>query len=166
MKKNLILYILLLFLVVANGFFLVNYLGRPEAREANRGPGDFLSKELRFDADQMQQFKKLSDAHNKEVKGLLQELKNLKHELFKRSHNESNDMIVINAIATRIGEHEKQKDLLSFKYFKNIRALCNAEQKKQFEKLIEKALIGGDRDIEGEKGNHPPPPPPSTGERR
>jgi len=160
MKKNLILYILLAFLILANGFFLVNYLGRPEAHQGNKGPGDFLSKALNFDTAQMQEFKKLNKKHHKNIDDLLKELQELKHELFIRTYQDIEDTIVIDSIASRIGENEKQKDLLSFRYFKNIRALCNAEQKKQFEKLIDKALTGGDRNIKGEKGNHPPPPSP------
>ncbi|WP_452218829.1 Spy/CpxP family protein refolding chaperone [Lacinutrix undariae] len=168
MKKNLILYILLVFLILANGFFLVNYLGRPEAHQGNKGPGDFLSKELNFDAAQMQEFKKLNKNHHKNIEDLLKELQELKHELFIRSYQDIEDAIIIDSIASRIGENEKQKDLLSFKYFKSIRALCNDTQKKEFKNLIEKSLKGGERvgapDHErrgrDENENPPPPPPP------
>ena len=63
MKKNLILYILLVFLVVVNGFFLYNYLTPTVSetndlgkRKGNGSPAAFIVKALEFDEEQMKQF--------------------------------------------------------------------------------------------------------------
>ena len=65
MKKNTILYILLAFLIIANGFFLVNYLGRSRKPDGQKGPGDFIVKELNFDASQMERFHLLNEEPKK-----------------------------------------------------------------------------------------------------
>ncbi|MBT3587140.1 MAG: hypothetical protein HN507_00670, partial [Flavobacteriaceae bacterium] len=59
MTKNTILYVLLTFLIIANGFFLYDYLGKPDRNGPRNNPEQFIVKELNFNTNQMQEFKGL-----------------------------------------------------------------------------------------------------------
>ncbi|MGJ8593421.1 MAG: Spy/CpxP family protein refolding chaperone [Aquaticitalea sp.] len=152
MKKNTILYILLAFLIVANGFFLVNYLGRPQADD-RKGPGDFIVKELKFNESQMKEFQKISDKHHNKMKVIFDNERHLKDELFSKISESSVDETVIDSIVALIGDNGKSKDKTTFYFFKEIESISNEEQKEKLDKLIHGALRG-----EGKPDGPPPPP--------
>tara|TARA_R110000868_G_scaffold50170_2_gene160594 strand:+ start:140 stop:649 length:510 start_codon:yes stop_codon:yes gene_type:complete len=168
MKKNLTLYILLAFLIVANGFFLIHYLGNPERRaQSDRGenPDNFIVQELKFNDSQKEQFIVLSDAHRKEMQSISEELRNLKDGLFSKISDESVNERYVDSITSLIGEKEKAIDIATFNHFKSIRKLCNEKQKEKFNRIIKDAIHRGGQQGSPPQGgpenrNAPPPPPP------
>ena len=62
MKKNGALYVLLAFLIIANGFFLFLFLSKPSKNGGN--PENFIAKELKFDEQQLEKFRELNEIHN------------------------------------------------------------------------------------------------------
>ncbi|WP_117881308.1 hypothetical protein [Aureibaculum luteum] len=152
MKKNLLLYILLAFLIVVNGFFLFNYLGRPGAK-GPKGPDDFIVKQLKFDQSQMDQFKTISNAHRKKMNTISDDIKKQKDVLFSKISKDSLNKQEIDSVTTIIG---MKQYLLETEVFYNLRAiheLCNDEQKKRFNDIIKNARHGGSNP------NQMPPPP-------
>ena len=141
MKKNLLLYILLAFLIVVNGLFLYNYLGRPDGKEpkARKEPGAFIAKELNFDASQMQQFRMLGKEHHKKMRTISDDIKILKDAMFNKISDASIDAQEIDSVTTLIGMKEKAKEAEVFYHFRAIQAICNDEQKKRFNTLIDDA---------------------------
>lgn len=165
MKKNLPLYILLAFLIIVNGFFLYNYLGKGEKEEANKPErlGIFLAKELGFDDIQQEQFRVLWKPHHQRMQSLSEDIKGLKDELFKSLSDESLKNVNIDSIAILIGEKEAAKDLEILDHFKQVQELCNKEQKEKFSKIIEDAMrrAGENRGLPPGRqpdGNRPPHP--------
>lgn len=153
MKKNTILYILLAFLIVVNGFFLVNYLGRPTKPDGQKGPGDFIVKELKFDESQMEEFQKINNKHRAKMSAIFENERQLKDELFSKISESSIDGTVIDSIVTLIGNNGKLRDKTTFYFFKEIESISNKEQKEKLGKLIREALRG-----EGKPDGPPPPP--------
>lgn len=176
MKKKFPLYILLIFLIVVNAFFLYNYLGSGEQvqqTEERKPPVAFLAKELGFDDAQKKQFRALAREHRKKTRGIIDETRELKDELFLGLSDASLGTINTDSIATLIGDNEKRKELLTFEHFTEVQKLCNTEQKEKFSRIIKDALrrVGGQRPPreqrpkgerpnrpDGPKGNKPPPP--------
>lgn len=166
MKKNLPLYILLIFLIVVNAFFLYNYLGSEETGQEpkeRKPPGVFLVKELGFNDAQKEQFRALSREHRQKTREILDEIRELKDELFIGLSDASLGTVNTDSIATLIGEKEKKKELLTFEHFSEVQKLCNAEQKEKFSKIIKDALrrVGGDQGPprgQGPKGDRPQRP--------
>jgi len=163
MKKNLLLYILLAFLLVVNGFFLFNHLAKPD-RKGPRGPGDFMVKELQFNEDQLHSFNELNGEHHRKMRLLSNDLRKLKDELFSKISVTSIDVNVIDSLTTLIGKKEKEKETEIFNHFRNIQDICTKKQKEKFKMIIKDALHRG-----GDKGQRPPgsgrpnerrPPPP------
>ncbi|MBC3757645.1 hypothetical protein H7U19_04475 [Hyunsoonleella sp. SJ7] len=176
MKKNLPLYILLLFLIVVNGFFLYNYLGSGEnvkEQKERRPPGSFLMNELGFDESQKEALRDLTQKHRRKMRGISDEIRELKDVFFSGLSDET---ISINrdSVASLIGDLESKKDLQTYDHFSQIQELCNEDQKAKFSKIIKDALHKGamrqgpprDRRPDGDRpprpehrdGNRPPPP--------
>jgi Spy/CpxP family protein refolding chaperone len=138
MKKNTLLYILVLFLVVINGFFLFKIFG--DSRPPDRNPGQFIAKELNFDEAQMQDFRDINMEHNEAIREISREVRQLKDALF----NQLSEAVVneekVNDLTRRIGEKARQKDLKTFYHFKAVQEICTEEQRKRFISIIKDAL--------------------------
>ncbi|WCO00653.1 Spy/CpxP family protein refolding chaperone [Psychroserpens ponticola] len=165
MKKNKLLYILLVFLVVVNGFFLFNYLGKPNFKRPSGKQDGFIARELNFDEIQKQKFEALKAAHFKRIEVVLDEERKLKDDLFDRISNETINTFQIDSITNQIGKLAKLKDLETFNHFRDIQNICNESQKNQFEQILRHALHGkgkngqGPPSNRGREGDMPPPPP-------
>ncbi|WP_046758027.1 Spy/CpxP family protein refolding chaperone [Kordia jejudonensis] len=138
MKKNTLLYILIAFLVVMNGFFMVKIFG--DKRPPRPNPGNFIAKELQFSETQMQEFELLNDAHHEAMRVLSEDIKMLKDELFAEISKPTLDEEKVNNLTKRIGEKTRQKDLKTFYHFREVQKICTAEQSKQFNTIVQKAL--------------------------
>ena len=154
MKKNLILYILLVFLILVNSLFLFNYMGNGNSKEqkGTRNPGSFIVKELGFNNAQLENFREKSKGHHQTMLGLSDDIRNLKDDLFDRLSDASLAQGKVDSIASLIGEREKEIEVETFYHFKMIEAICNDTQKEKFKKIIKDALRRG-----GERGQRPPP---------
>ena len=138
MKKNTLLYILIAFLVVMNGFFMVKIFGDKPPKRPN--PGNFIAKELQFDDAQLKKFSVMNDAHHEEMMLLSREIKELKDELFAYISETTIDTAKVNNITKRIGTLEQQKDSATFYHFKEVQKICTPEQREEFNILVQKAL--------------------------
>ncbi len=169
MKKNKILYILLIFLVGINAFFLFNYLGgskhvENKTKPERGGPVGFIVRELGFSEDQMFELDMISRDHHHEMRRIRDDIKGLKDVLFNEISNERSNEVVIDSITTLIGQKIKERDIETFYHFKEVRALCTDEQKEKFKKIINDALHREGRNIQrsqfgGANERHRPPPP-------
>ncbi|XMO86869.1 Spy/CpxP family protein refolding chaperone [Algibacter sp. AS12] len=172
MSKKLPLYILLVFLIVVNGFFLYNYLGagpNNNTKEPMR-PKMFLTKELGFNPAQKARFDVLDKKHHKRMQNISSEIRVLKDDMFNGFSDASFDESKIIALTKLIGEKEAAKDLEVFRYFSKIKEICTAEQQETFNNILKDALRRGDRAQgpperrpgerreDGPNGHRPPPP--------
>ena len=129
MKTNKILYTLLFVLIIMNGFFLFNYLGKPN----HKGPkeaSNFIAKELKFNNTQLEQFNKLENEHHKNMRIFGDATKEIKDELFKTITAPSLNEAIIDSLVLLISEKEKLKEKELFNNLRHIYELCNAQQKK------------------------------------
>ena len=162
MKNNLILYILLVFLVIVNGFFLYNYLS-PTILKSNdnskgdRSPSSFIVKALGFDEQQMKQFEEVDVRHHKNMIKSAETLKVVKDQLAKQIIKENVLDAEVDSILDILVEKEKAHEKLMFNHLRAIRNICTNEQKQRFEQIIQDALRGGSN---GKRlGDSGPPPP-------
>ena len=172
MKKNIVLYVLLVFLIIVNVFFLFNYMGNGNDERPNerQGRGHFITKELGFTDVQLVQFRDLSEEHHEHMMQLSDDIKELKDELFEGLTDTSINEVAIDSITTLLGEKLKAKELEVFYHFKKLQAICNTQQKEKFQSILTDALRQGDRGnrpppSNGEEGHRPPPPNGEEGRR-
>jgi hypothetical protein len=154
MKKNTVLYILLLALIILNGFFLYNYLGRPGNNKPNEPQKnkDFIVKELGFNAIQLEEFNEKSKGHHEIIMRLSDNIRDLKDSLFGMLSQDSINETAIDSISSLICKKETEKEKEIFNHFRMIRDIANDKQKEKFESILMDALRQGD------SGNRPPPP--------
>jgi protein CpxP len=155
MKKNLVLYVLLVFLIAVNSFFLFNYIGKNSnnGQKGTKGPGNFIVKELGFNEAQTEQFREKSQGHHEAMMNMSDDIKGLKDELFGNLSNDSVKDSTIDSITSLIGEKQKVKEVEAFYHFKMIREICNDKQKEKFKNIIKDGLHRG-----GLGGQMLPPP--------
>ena len=144
MKKNIILYVLIVFLVIANIFFLVNHLGHSKGKKGG-SPGDFVATELKFDAIQMEKFNVINDRHEVEIKAIANDIKKLKGSLFAKISEENTSKETIDSITGLIGKYVKERDTKTYYHFREIQEICNKEQKERFNTIVKQALHRKDR---------------------
>ncbi|MGK0252634.1 MAG: protein CpxP [Mariniflexile sp.] len=179
MNKNSLLYILLVFLIIVNGFFLYNYLGSATSKnDVNKkgkgGPAEFIVKALKFDNEQMAKFEKINKGHHEAMVKSRDETKVLKDKLGRLIIEENISDAEVDSILVLLAEKEKAHEKMMFYNLRAIQAICTDEQKQHFEKIIKDALFhGGNRQPqegppshEMQRGGPPrdvhdgPPPPP------
>jgi len=112
--------------------------GPPFAHDRPHGPGMFLMRELSFDDKQKQEFEKLRDAHREKARTIQDSLHALKEQLF--NGIPGGDMAQANAVADKIASFQKQLEIVTYEHFKQVRELCNDEQKQKFDKIIGRVL--------------------------
>ena len=145
MKKNLPLYILLIFLIIVNGFFLFNYLGRPNFEKDNpsKDPASFLTAQLGFSELQIKEIELINKKQHQNMMAINNDVRRLKDELFSKLSSETINDQVVDSITTLIGLKQKEMDKMAFYHFRSIQEVCNDTQKEKFKKIIKDALHRG-----------------------
>ncbi|MFD0837001.1 Spy/CpxP family protein refolding chaperone [Mariniflexile aquimaris] len=168
MKKNLPLYILLVFLIVVNGFFLYNYLS-PTTSKSNEsvkgsgsgGPMEFIVKALKFDDEQMKQFEKINNGHHERMIKSSEETRFFKDQLGRLIIKDNVSEAEVDSVLNLMGEKEMAHEKLMFNHLRAIRNICTEPQKQRFEQIIRDALRGGPG---GKRQGGGGPPPDTMGE--
>lgn len=138
MKKNTLLYILVAFLIVMNGYFMYEIFVDKKPKGPN--PGKFIAKELQFDEAQMEQFSVLNDRHHEDMMRIMRDVRRLKDELFDYISEPTYNEERVEDITRRIGEKMRLRDERTFYHFKEVQKICNDEQRIRFNTLIKEAL--------------------------
>lgn len=170
MKKNTILYILLFFLIIVNGFFLYNYLGNGDVVKEGRreNPMNFIVKQLNFDDAQMELMEALNKKHHNRMMHINERTRNLKDALFSKISDDAVAGKYVDSITRLIGQKEAELDREAFGHFRKIEEICTDKQKEKFKSIIEEAIGKGERKRNGppqEKGEGRRSPPPNDGGR-
>lgn len=138
MKKNTLLYILVVFLLVMNGYFMYEIFVDKSPKGPN--PGKFIAKELQFDEAQMEKFSVMNDRHHEEMMRIMHDVKRLKDELFDYISQETYSEEKVAELTRRIGDQTRLRDEKTFYHFKAVQEICNDEQRERFNTLIKDAL--------------------------
>jgi Spy/CpxP family protein refolding chaperone len=124
-------------------------------RENGEGPSGFIIRELKLDERQQQDFARLRDEHRNAINEEEREDHRLHDLYFAALKSDTVDANKTDSIATLIGEQRKKMASATFDHFQRLRALCNADQKKLFDKVIDEIA----RRIAGPPPGEGPPPP-------
>ena len=178
--NNPLLSVLILLLLTANIVTLtllwINKGGKKENHPPPPAGGgqafEFITHELGMDSTQRMEYAKLRDQHQAGQAPLQDSIRKRKDELFALLQQPNIPDSTIAVYTKRAAEAEQQLDLLTFKHFQKLRALCNAEQQKKFDTIIQDVLRrmgparrqgppppGGPGRGEGPERDMPPPPP-------
>jgi len=140
MKKTVLLYILLAFLILMNAFLLFSRFHKSEKRGSKGSKKDFIVKKLNFNEDQKETYANFFDAHKIVMQDLDSELRELKDSFFNKIATSNFPAKKLDSLATLISLKEKDKDLELFSHFKHVYDICDESQKKDFQEIIKKSL--------------------------
>ena len=129
-------------------------------KDPKSGVVDFLVKELGFDSLQKQKLIALRDEHQQKVMALRKMNREAKDAFFDLLQKSDLPDSAIENGAKNAAHFDQELDVLTFRHFRDIRNLCNEEQKKKFENIIRQVL----RMIGPPQGGRPQDPPPPRGE--
>jgi protein CpxP len=144
--RNKFLILIITVLVISN-LALAGYLifGRSYKHKPPRSGRDafseYMKKELNFSEEQAEKFKQLTSEHFEKMRPILQDIRQAKDSFFSlmRLPEMPSDSLLM-ASAEKIAAKQKYQELQSFRHFRQVRALCNDEQKLKFDTLIKKMI--------------------------
>jgi len=163
--KNKLLTWLVFVLLLANAATITMFwLNRkPKQPAIQRGtPQEFLVKELKLDAKQQEQLEALVKEHRQAAEQLRGKTKEAKEQLFDLLKQPAASDSTKQAAAKAVSVITEELDLLTLNHFQKVRAICNAEQQKIFDEIINDVvrMMGQPRPPMEGPGNHPQGPPP------
>ena len=157
MKKNTLLYVLLVVLIAANGYFLYHQFGGKgkrghDSERMRQGPVHFIADRLEFSDAQKQQLEEMNVTHKEKIKSISSEIRQLKDELFNNVSQEIVEQKRIDSILDEISIRERAKDTEVYFHLRGIRGICDDAQKEKFERIMKDVVHK-----RGERGRKGPP---------
>ena len=101
---------------------------------------EFINHELKLDSNQQESYRKLRDEHQGRQQTIQDSLKNLKDAFFALLQQPEAADSAIEAGAKKITVLEERMELLTFRHFQKLRTICNADQQKKFDTIIQDVL--------------------------
>lgn len=126
----------------------------PPRHAEGGGPAKMIIEELKLNTDQINQFEKLKESHRASVRELNDKGREIRHAYFELLKNDEVDQKQVDELSNAISANQKEIEKVTFDHFKEVRKICNADQKKRFDEIIGDIL----RHMAG--GNRGPMPPP------
>lgn len=135
-----VIFILLLINIGTLSFIWIN---RPPHDGPPQGGGDvteYLSHELNFSDEQQQQLKELVKENRSGMDAMRSTNRRLHDTYFEMLGDADIDSTKVTAIADSITTLQNKIELLTFYHFRKVRAICNKEQQKNYDTIINDAL--------------------------
>ena len=144
--QNRFLVLLVAVLLIANlGLMLYFFVFRhkDDHRGSSRPVSEFLQKELGFTADQTAKFQQLRDQHKEAIKPVMEEMKKLKDSLYTLLNTPQTNDSAVTMLTNRIGDKQKEWELMIFHHFQKVRAICDSSQLPKFDSLVHQMINRG-----------------------
>lgn len=164
-KSTLIWQWAVLLLVLCNIGLIVTIWLKPATQwqPAMETPRDFVIRNLKFDAQQVQKYDVLVTAHHEAMKRLGTDAASYRNALFTNLKYAGNGGLNTDSFAQLIANNQKQVELVTYNHFAAVRALCTEPQKATFDNIITDVI----KKMNGGPHKGPPPgrdgPPPGEG---
>lgn len=142
MEKTKLLTISVIGLLLLNlgtlGFlFLTGQQQHRGPHEQGLRPKDIIIEKLHFDAAQQQEYEKLIDWHQHEIRKYDDSIREVKNELYQQLSLQQTDVKVKDSLTTLLADYQKQIEATHFKHFEDIKKLCHPNQMQDFDALTQ-----------------------------
>jgi len=136
-----ILRLAVVLLVLCNIGLLITIWVKPHfelGRGAMQGetPRDFVVRNLKFDEQQTKQYDAMVKDHQEAMKQLRHEAMDYREQLFSTLANEGRPGNNPDSLARLIASNQQQIEMVTYRHFAQVRALCTEDQKQEFNKII------------------------------
>jgi periplasmic protein CpxP/Spy len=141
-EKSKLLWIAVFGLLILN-FFILGFIWfhHPlEGQMEHHNVADFLIHELNLNNEQVKQFDLLKNAHHEKIEEIQHDLHNLHDNYFALIKTDNLDSLKVKSIAEDMSRKQEEIELVTFYHFSDVRKLCDADQKKKFDLIIDDAM--------------------------
>jgi hypothetical protein len=138
MKKQTILYLILIVLFLSNAFFIYHHLGRHGNKEHRTRFS--MAEELKFNESQQKAYDSIRTLHFDKMRLYSRKITELKEQLYKDNSDGGVTDMQLDSITSLIANEEKNKDLEMYAHFKSVRNICDAQQKEKLTTIIKDAI--------------------------
>ncbi len=143
---------IVIFLLITNIAMLIFFLVLSKPADKRQKNHDFngmynsLQNDVGFTKDQLDQYQVLRVDQREKAGPMFNELRNAKKDFYKLMYSPANSDSLVNADADLIAQKQKAVDMQMFRYFKNIRNICQPVQLPKFDSTIAqeiRRMVGG-----------------------
>lgn len=124
--------------LLLSNIFLLAFYRLPPDEPKDKGPVDFMARELKLDNKQKDQFNKLWDSNKARNKPYFDSLRQTKDSLFALLKVEPRPDSLIDALTHRINGFDNRILTNNFDHFKQLRSICLPEQQVKLDTVIRK----------------------------
>jgi Spy/CpxP family protein refolding chaperone len=159
-KNKLLTWLVVLLLLANTATLAMFWLNKKQHPPQPKGtPNEFLVKELKLDAKQQEQLDVLVKEHRQMAEQIREKVRAAKDSLFDLVKNPTATDKAKQSAAAVCSRLTEQLDVLTVNHFQKLRALCNAEQQKKFDEIIQDITrMMGQPQPPGRPGEPPGPP--------
>ena len=123
-------------LLISNTVILAFVFFEKPTRADNKGPANFIIKELKFEEAQIESFNQLKFAHQDSVQRLKNTGRELRENYFKLLRNDTTDNILADQLLIQIANNQKTIEQVTFSHFQSVKNICDSVQKEKFDSII------------------------------
>jgi Spy/CpxP family protein refolding chaperone len=123
-------------LLISNMVILAFIFFEKPTRADNKGPSNFIIKELNLNAAQIENFNQLKFAHQDSVQSLKNTGRELREDYFKLLRNDTTDNILADQLLIQIANNQKAIEQITFEHFQSVKNICDSVQKDKFDSII------------------------------
>jgi len=141
MKKETFLVAVIIFLLLLNlgtlGFLFLQNNRHPDFPPHPRRPDRLIIERLKLSSEQIGKFEELKFEHRSGMNKFEHEAAQLHASYFSLLKENNYSQSAVDSLENLLAENQTKKDSITFKHFEDLKDLCNEEQKKYFNGLIE-----------------------------
>jgi len=140
--KQTLLTVLVLVLAALN-IGLVTFMWYSQRHENGpTGPATsrFLIKELNFSKEQEEKYLELQQQFNTQLEPVKRKERQEHDRFFEVMHANSPDSVAVASMIDSMGRNRGEIEYLTYVHFRQVRALCNMEQRQKFDRIIAETM--------------------------
>ncbi|MES2389413.1 MAG: periplasmic heavy metal sensor [Bacteroidota bacterium] len=120
--------------------WLVFFRSPGNSGNRHESPAEYLTRELSLSPEQEEAYEEMRFHHHEAVEGFRRKAGGFRRSIHKILKGQALDSLRIIALSDSVGACQRNIELVTFYHFKEVRALCNAEQQQKFDSVIDEAL--------------------------
>ncbi len=104
--------------------------------------GRYFRDRLQLDADQMNEFRIINNTFRNKARAINSSLHNCRQEMMNEMQKSNADTFRLNALSDSIGQLHKSLKIDTYKYYLNIKKICDQKQADELNSMFEEFFIG------------------------
>lgn len=105
--------------------------------DAEKFSGRYFRDKLNLNGEQMKQFREINPAFRQQARSITLSLSGIRKQMLPEMAAPVSDTVRLNALSDSIGNLHRQLKRITYRYYIDLKNICNTEQQKQLKQLFE-----------------------------